>query len=362
MTSVLTASPSASSHAATTARLCGIVTFAPTNPSVCNADTAATTSSTSKAEKYQSSRAAAKAAFCIAGESVWATGWPRSATWLAIAVLREELVVSRPARREEVVPVILLARVVEVVDVRRVGCRTDRGEARVRDRRRRQAEVEARVVGRRIVKLRLVDRLGRRDVEPVTERRVDAERDPSVEPVVDDGCDERALARNGGLPFDHRSDGQHVVRREVLRARVSHVDAVPVPAERGELRLHELTRRRLAQEVVGRREEEPLEVRASRAVEAAHDGAPRRGEIGGLVEAHRAMPFPLGDLRDDLHARAHLLTREALREDDPERLRRRGRRSGRRRRRRGRAAATGRSQRQDGARDGGYEAVPRHSR
>src|SRR5438874_5634976 len=155
-----------------------MVTFAPANPSVCNAATAATASSTSKAEKCQSSRAAAKAAFCIAGESEWATGWPSSATWLAIAVLREELVVRRPARREEVVPVILLARVVEVVDVRRVRCGPDRGEARDRDRRRRQAEAEARVVRRRIVELRLSDRVRRRDVQPVPECRVDAERDP----------------------------------------------------------------------------------------------------------------------------------------------------------------------------------------
>ena len=49
-TSVLTASPSASSQAATTARLCGIVTFAPAKPSVCSAATAASGSSTSKAE------------------------------------------------------------------------------------------------------------------------------------------------------------------------------------------------------------------------------------------------------------------------------------------------------------------------
>src|SRR4051794_9791469 len=107
------------------------------------------------------------------GERECATGWPRSATWpLAIAVLGEEPVVRVPARGEEVVLVVLLARVVEVVDLRRMRGRADRGEARTRDRRRRQAGVEPGVVRRVVLELRLVDRLGRRDVEPIAQRRV----------------------------------------------------------------------------------------------------------------------------------------------------------------------------------------------
>src|SRR5205809_6820302 len=108
------------------------------------------------------------------GESECATGCPSRATCrvtvLPVAVLRQELVVRVPARGEEVMAVILLARVVEVVDVRRVGGRTDRREPRIRDRRRRQTVVEARVVGGRVVELGLMDRLGRWDAEPVAER------------------------------------------------------------------------------------------------------------------------------------------------------------------------------------------------
>src|SRR5690349_2292378 len=190
-TRVLTASPSASSHAATTARLCGIVTFAPTKPSVCSARTAATGFSTSNAPYVQSSPRAANAAFCMRGDSECATGRPSSATWLirSAAVAVRALVLRERARAggEEMVHLVRLADEVEVVDLRRVRSRTDRREPRVRDRRRRQSEHLARVVRAVAVELGLADRLGRLDVEPVAQRRVDAERHPLVEPVVDHG-------------------------------------------------------------------------------------------------------------------------------------------------------------------------------
>src|SRR5262249_19738433 len=129
------------------------------------------------------------------------------------------------------------------------------------------------------------------------------------------------------------------------------------------LRVDELARPRMPQEVVGRREEEALEVRPPAAVETADDCAFRRSEIGGLAEPNLVGGVALGDLRDRLYARTHLEAREALREDDPERLRRwRGRGRRRRRRRRACGAATGRDESQQRAGDGGYEATLRHSR
>src|SRR5437660_11942435 len=97
------------------------------------------------------------------GESDCATGCPSRATCrvLAIAVLGEELVVGASTRGEEVVPVILLARVVEVVDMRGMGGGPDRRKTRIGDRRRRQAEMHARVVRRGVLQLRLMNRLGR---------------------------------------------------------------------------------------------------------------------------------------------------------------------------------------------------------
>ena len=136
--------------------------------------------------------------------------------------------------------------------------------------------------------LRLGDRLRRRDVQPVAERRVDPERHPVVQPVVDHRGDRAAARAAPRLALDHRGDRQHVVRRQVLRAGVGEVDLPPAAAERRDLLAHELAGRRPAQEVVGRREEEPLEVRLPRPAEARHDGAasrrpgtpPRRGARG----------------------------------------------------------------------------------
>src|SRR5437868_7356528 len=80
------------------------------------------------------------------------------------------------ARREEVVLLVRLAHEVEVVHLRGVRGGLHRRETGVRDRRRRQARVVARVVRAVALQLRLEDRLRPRDAEAVTERRVDAER------------------------------------------------------------------------------------------------------------------------------------------------------------------------------------------
>ena len=68
---MFTDSPSASSQSAATASLCGIVTFAPAKPSATSPATACSSPSgaTSSGTYAQSSARAAKAAFCIRGES-----------------------------------------------------------------------------------------------------------------------------------------------------------------------------------------------------------------------------------------------------------------------------------------------------
>src|SRR6476620_9248137 len=95
--------------------LYGAVTFA---YSTSRAAPSSSSGKTSRRTYSQSSPAAAKAAFCIRGESECATGCPRRATSVAVLglVVEEVLVV----RREVVVPVVRLAHEVEVVDVRRV--------------------------------------------------------------------------------------------------------------------------------------------------------------------------------------------------------------------------------------------------
>jgi hypothetical protein len=211
----------------------------------------------------------------------------------------------------------------------------DRGQARVRDRGRRQPEMDARVVRRRVLELRLEDRLGRRDVQAVAQRRVDPELHPVAQPVVDHRGDKRPLARDRDLPLDHRRDLQHVIRRQVLRARVAHVHRLPVAAERLELRLHELPRGCLAKKVVGRRKEEALEIRTPGPAEAGDDLVAGCSEVHGLAQTHRPVALMHGDLRDHPHAHGHLRARQPLLEDDVER---RGRRRHRWRRRRLRSA------------------------
>src|SRR5204862_5207581 len=253
-----------------TASLYGAVTFA-----YSTSRTASSSSSgrTSRRTYSQSSPVAAKAAFCIRGDNECDTGWPSSTTSVAVLslVLEEVLVV----RREVVVLVVRLAHEVEVVDLRGVRGRLERRGPGIVDRRRRQAVVHPRVVRRRVVQLGLRERLGRRDVEPVAERRVDAEGHLGVQPVVDDGGHERALARDLRLALDHGRDREHVVRREVLAPRVREVQPAPLRGELPELVTHELRRRRLAVEVVRVREEEALE-RQLLAAEAGDRSRPPR--------------------------------------------------------------------------------------
>src|SRR6476646_11618168 len=201
-----------------TSSLYGAVTFAYSTARVAPSSAAG---STSRRTYFQSSPVAAKAAFCIRSESECATGWPSRATSVAVLglVLEEVLV----ARREVVVLVVRLANEVEVVDLRGVRGRLERRNPGIVDRRRRQAVVHPRVVRRRVVQLGSRERLGRRDVEPVAERRIDAERHVGMQPVVDDGGHERALARHLRLALDHGGDREHVVRREVLAPRVREV-------------------------------------------------------------------------------------------------------------------------------------------
>ena len=146
----------------------------------------------------------------------------------------------------------------------------------------------------------------------------------------------RSLRRQR-LLLDHRRDDQHVVRRQVLAARVAQVHVCPVLREGAELVSDELLRRRVLEEVVGRREEESLE-RIARPPEARNAHLPR----GCLQIRLRRQPRPHAALaqRDLVHRGdplGHVTAREAFREDDPERLRRRRRWRGRRRRRASRA-------------------------
>ena len=99
--------------------------------------------------------------------------------------------------------------------------RLDRRQSRVVDRRRRQARrAAACCTASDCASSDWVSDCGRRDVQSVADRRVDAERHAVVQPVVDDGRDERPLARRLRLFLHHRRDDQHVVRREVLALRV----------------------------------------------------------------------------------------------------------------------------------------------
>ena len=74
--------PSTSSQNATTARLCGVVTFAPAKPSATSPRTPSSSRSgpTPSGTYAKSSASAAKAAFCIRGESEPTLGSRRSPT------------------------------------------------------------------------------------------------------------------------------------------------------------------------------------------------------------------------------------------------------------------------------------------
>ncbi len=204
--------------------------------------------------------------------------------------------------------------------------RLHRREARVRDRRRRQPRPVARVV--RVVALELGDaqRLRPGHVEPVPDRRVDPERHPGLEPVVDHRRDQRPLVGRDRLLLDHRGDDQDVVGRQVLRLREAQVDLRPVGVEELELVGDELLRGRLRRELVRRREEEALD--SSRVLAERGRHLRRLGRfrvrVAGELRRHLALRLrDLAHLGDALH---HLLPVEALREDDAQDRRRRRRR------------------------------------
>jgi hypothetical protein len=134
-----------------------------------------------------------------------------------------------------------------------------RGEPGVRDRRRRQPRMDTRVVRRRVVEVRLAQRLGSRDIQPVADRRIDPERHPGLEAVVDDRGDEPALFRRDHLLLDHRGDDQDVVGIEVAGARTPKVDRLPTLLEGVELQGDQLGGTGVLGELVQRREEEAFE-------------------------------------------------------------------------------------------------------
>ena len=156
--------------------------------------------------------------------------------------------------------------------------------------------------------------------KPYRTRRVDPERHARPEPVVDDGRHQRTLARHLHLLLDHGGDDEHVVGRELLRARVLHVDLAPGPLERGELVVDELRGGRVLGEVVGGREEESLEVRRVRSLEARREVCRllRGRQVRLWAQRRRDPALFLRDLVDGRDARRHLLPREPLREDDPQ--------------------------------------------
>ena len=220
--------------------------------------------------------------------------------------------------------------------------------------------MEPGVVRRRVLQIRLRERLRRRDVQPVAERRVDAERHLRMQPVVDHGGHERPLARHLRLAFDHRRDREHVVRREVLAPRVREIQPAPLRVELAELIADELSRGRLAVEVVRVGEEEALE-RQLLGPEAGERARLRgRRRVGRPRELHLPVRLLLGDLRHRLCPRDHLRARESLGEDDAELPQLADR--GRRRRSAARSAAAARGSRRDQHGADPYERAAHHSR
>ena len=101
------------------------------------------------------------------------------------------------------------------------------------------------------------------------DRRVDPQRDPFAQPVVDHGRDQLALAVELRLLLDHRGDRDHVVDGQVLGARVAHVDARDAAFEVLQLQLDEVGDRRAPLQLEGVREEEALVALARLQVVAA---------------------------------------------------------------------------------------------
>ena len=200
----------------------------------------------------RSGRARRSAASCIAGERLWRDRpAEHAADGISAPLSTSSATCRRPRRARRCSAatscwncasvdekacsphVARLDDVVEVGDVRRVRRRLDRGEPGVADRRRRQARVSARVVRR--VGCQLRTRFSG-CVQLFSAKRIVASMPsgmPSLQAVVDDRRDERALAR-APAPRARPSRRSSARRRRVrfLLPRVSQVDAREVLLER----------------------------------------------------------------------------------------------------------------------------------
>ena len=166
-----------------------------------------------------------------------------------------------------------------------------------------------------------MDRLRRRDVEAVADRRVDPERQPDAQPVVDDGRDERPLLRHQHLLLDHRRDDEDVVRASGSSTSRSRGRACPTRATNASsCRSTSCCRGRVLRELVGRREEEALEVRhaSSSGSRPGTVDLPVSREVLRGRRAGRDVALVLRDLVHRGDPLGHLGAREALREDDLE--------------------------------------------
>ena len=152
-----------------------------------------------------------------------------------VAVLDRLLAELLLVRGEEVLHAVGLADVVEVVDGRPASPQPASRQTRVRDRRRRQALEAVRVVRRAAAEVRARERARPLDAQPVADRRVDRERHPAVEPVVDTAEISFRSGATAGLALDDRRDREHVVRRPLARLRRPQVDRLPALLERLDL-------------------------------------------------------------------------------------------------------------------------------
>ena len=178
-----------------------------------------------------------------------------SAAESVLALLLEEL---RLTRSEEMVHLVRLADEEEVILPRRLGGRADRCESRIRDRRggspRRRLELYGLSLSSPTASAaRCRGRFG------LANRRVDAERHPVSEPVVDHGGHEGALlGRDVSFSIiDAMVNTSYGVR---FFTRIAEIDAPPLPPEERELVTHEPLRSGEPRELVCRRKKDsPLE-------------------------------------------------------------------------------------------------------
>ena len=183
------------------------------------------------------------------------------------------------------------------------------------------------------------------DAEAVAERRVDRRAACPPSAVVDHRRHEPPLSGHRRLALDHRGDGQDVVRRLTPRPGAAEIDRAPADLEGVELLRDQLGSRRVLGELVERREEEALDapsfqVRPERARARARAAAALVAHAG---EPRRDVRLRIAIFRTSETRSAILRTREALREDDPERDRRSPRPAGRRRRAADRVPQPGRA-------------------